>query len=166
MVTGTISASRPALLRQKLCDRGFIQVKKQTEVYAPQLPASHPAIFICCSSLISRDSPPIPPTVGQPYPYTQQYAYQYRFVSHGKERIEKIAEFRSTPKENVFAFAFGDLQADGTVDVYAISNNGDMLRVLATIISILNRFLTDHSKATVFFTGSTDNRSRIYQRIL
>jgi hypothetical protein len=75
-------------------------------------------------------------------------------VSHGKERIEKMAMFSSTPEANVFAFFFGDLMADGTLDIYARSNNGDMPRVLATIIVIIKQFLNDHPHTTVFSTGS------------
>ncbi len=102
----------------------------------------------------------------QPYPYTRQYAYRYTFVSHGKERIEKIAAFRSTPIPNLYSFGFGDLASDGSIDDHIRSNNGDLIRVLATVIQILKTFLAEHPSATVFFVGSTPNRTALYRRIL
>jgi hypothetical protein len=104
--------------------------------------------------------------VEQAYPYTRQYAYQYSFVSYGKERIEKIATFASAPEINAFSFVFGDLLADGTTDTYANSNNGDMPRVIATIICIIKQFLDEHPDTTVFFIGSTSNRTLLYRRLL
>lgn len=104
--------------------------------------------------------------MGEPYPYTRKYAYQYSFVSHGKERIEKIAIFRSTPKDNLYYFGFGDLTPNGSIDDRIRSNNGDLIKVLATVIQILRTFLKGHPYATVFFVGSTLNRTMLYRRIL
>ena len=101
-----------------------------------------------------------------PYPYKKQFAYQYKFVSLGKERIEKIAIFRSTPKENLYYFGFGDLASNGSINDHIRSNNGDLVKVLATVIQILKTFLDEHHAATVFFVGSTLNRTALYRRIL
>ena len=65
----------------------------------------------------------------QPYPYIREFAYQYTFVSHGKERIEKIVTFNSTPIPNLFNAGFGDLTEDGTIDDHVRSNNGDIIKV-------------------------------------
>lgn len=100
------------------------------------------------------------------YPYIRQYAYQYKFVSYGKERIEKIATFASAPEINAFSFVFGDMLNDGTVDTFINSNNGDMPKVIATIICIIKQFLDEHPDATVFFVGSTSNRTILYRRLL
>ena len=102
----------------------------------------------------------------QPYPYTRQYAYQYTFVSQGKERIEKMVTFNSTPIPNLFNLGFGDLSEDGTIDDHVRSNNGDLISVLATVIQIVKTFLAEHPSATVFFVGSTPNRTALYRRIL
>jgi hypothetical protein len=104
--------------------------------------------------------------VGQAYSYTQEFAYQYRFVSVGNERIEKIIIFSSTPKDNVFNFGFGDLTVDGTVDYFSNSNNGDMVRIFATIIKILENFTLKHPFSQVIFSGSTPRRTLLYRRIL
>ena len=102
----------------------------------------------------------------QPYPYIREFAYQYTFVSHGKERIEKIVTFNSTPIPNLFNAGFGDLTEDGTIDDHVRSNNGDIIKVLSTIIHILKTFLHEHPKAKVAFIGSTPNRTALYARIL
>lgn len=41
-----------------------------------------------------------------------------------------------------------------------------MLKVIATIICIIRQFLDEHPDATVFFIGSTPNRTILYQRLL
>jgi hypothetical protein len=87
-------------------------------------------------------------------------------MSHGKERIEKIAIFSSTPIGNLYNFGFGDRMANGTIDDQAGSNNGDIVKVLATIIEILKTFLHEHPTAKVSFVGSTHNRTALYGRIL
>jgi hypothetical protein len=102
----------------------------------------------------------------QPYPHTREFAYQYTFVSHGKERIEKIVLFSSTPIPNLFNVGFGDLREDGTIDDRIRSNNGDIIKILSTIIDILKTFLYEHPKAKVSFAGSTPNRTVLYERIL
>lgn len=102
----------------------------------------------------------------QAYPYTRQYAYQYTFVSDGKERIEKVVIFSSTPIPNLYNMGFGDLAADGSIDDHIRSNNGDLISVMATVIQILKAFLETHPAATVFFIGSTLNRTALYRRIL
>jgi hypothetical protein len=102
----------------------------------------------------------------QPYPYTREFAYQYTFVSQGKERIEKIVIFSSTPIPNLFNLGFGDLSEDGTIDDHIRSNNGDLVKVLSTVIHILKTFLHEHPKAKISFVGSTRNRMALYERIL
>jgi hypothetical protein len=102
----------------------------------------------------------------QPYPYTRQYAYRYIFVSHGKERIEKIVMFSSTPIANLYNVGFGDLNEYGTIDDHIRSNNGDLIKVLSTTIHILKKFLYEHPKAKVAFVGSTSIRTALYARIL
>ncbi|MBS1660597.1 MAG: hypothetical protein JST68_06055 [Bacteroidetes bacterium] len=104
--------------------------------------------------------------MSQAYPYIRQNAYQYKFVSYGKERIEKSAIFISAPGVDVFAFTFGDTLSDGSLDTDKNSNNGDMFKVLRTIINILNQFLEEHPYATIFFIGSAPNRTLYYQRFL
>jgi hypothetical protein len=59
----------------------------------------------------------------QAYPYTRQYAYQYTFVSDGKERIEKVVIFSSTTIPNLFNMGFGDISSHGSVDERILRNH-------------------------------------------
>lgn len=59
--------------------------------------------------------------------------------------------------------AFGDVQGDGSIDDSSISNNKDMEKILATIAKIINLFFDKHPKSSVFFTGSTKARTRLYR---
>ena len=54
----------------------------------------------------------------------------------------------------------------GKIDDMSNSNNGDVSKVLATVIQIVIDFLERNKGATVFFTGSTPGRTNLYNRIL
>ena len=43
---------------------------------------------------------------------------------------------------------------------------GDMAIVLATVIEIVRTFIIEHPGNTIFFRGSTPQRTRVYQRII
>lgn len=45
----------------------------------------------------------------------------------------------------------------------SISNNGDSIKVLATVGSIVNSFMEKHPNAWIFATGSTAARTRLYR---
>lgn len=55
---------------------------------------------------------------------------------------------------------------DGSIDDKANSNNGDIVRVLATVVEILKDFTSKYPHSEVFFSGSTQERTRLYTRIL
>jgi hypothetical protein len=90
----------------------------------------------------------------------------YTFTSVGRRRIEKMVEFTNVGIEDVYNLAFGDLLPNGTIDDTSNSNNGDIVKVLATVISILKDFTEKNPMAYVFFTGSTNERVNLYRRIL
>ena len=100
------------------------------------------------------------------YPYDHPDITRYTFTSVGKKRIEKIVDFTDLGMGSVFNLAFGDLAPDGSVDDMSNSNNGDIVKVLATVVSILRDFTTKNPQAQVTFTGSTDERTKLYTRIL
>lgn len=60
----------------------------------------------------------------------------------------------------------GDMLPDGSVDDKSISNNGDIVKVLATVVSILRNFIDENPQAYIAFTGSTNERTKLYGRIL
>ena len=100
------------------------------------------------------------------YPYARPYASRYTFTSVGRTKIQKAVEFTYTNFRNVVNMGFGDLLADGTLDDKANSNNGDIVKVLATIIKIFIDFTDRFPNVEIFITGSTQERTRLYTRIL
>lgn len=101
------------------------------------------------------------------YSYDRKYSTRYIFTSKGKKgAIVKIVEFTPTSVKNILNLGFGDLLEDGNVDDTANSNNGDIIKVLATVISIIKDFTAENPDIKVVFAGSTARRTELYQRIL
>ncbi len=67
---------------------------------------------------------------------------------------------------NIFNLAFGDLLPDASIDVNAVSNNGDIVKVLATVVDILKNFTSLDPGVSIYFLGSTSERTKLYARIL
>ena len=88
----------------------------------------------------------------------------YTFISEGKQgRIIKMVRFQEM-EELQYNLGFGDfIQATLQVDDEIVSDNGDMVKVLATVIKILDIFLNENPDASVFITGSSPSRIRLYQ---
>lgn len=63
-------------------------------------------------------------------------------------------------------FGFGDLLPDGSIDDKANSNNGDILKVMATVVDILKNFTASNPQIVIYFAGSTEERTILYSRIL
>jgi len=100
------------------------------------------------------------------YSYERGHSARYIFTSVGKRRIEKAVEFVSVGMKNLVNLGFGDLRPDGSLDDTVHSNNGDIVKVLATVIAILKEYTAQNPQTEVFFTGSTIERTRLYTRIL
>ena len=101
-----------------------------------------------------------------PYSYEHPHSRRYLFVSLGKKRIEKVVDFVPLKEKNLMNFGFGDLLPDGSIDDKANSNNGDILKVMATVVDILKHFTSNHPQIVIYFAGSTDERTALYARIL
>jgi hypothetical protein len=101
-----------------------------------------------------------------PYLFEHPYITRYTFMSLGRKRIPKVVDFTDLGMDNIFNIAFGDMREDGTMDDRANSNNGDIVKVLSTVISILKDFTEKQPEVYVAFTGSTEDRMRLYGRIL
>jgi hypothetical protein len=99
------------------------------------------------------------------YPYKKVRLKRYVFVSVGKKRIEKAVDFIALGG-NIFNLAFGDLLPNGSIDDKVNSNNGDILKVLATIVDILKNFTSLDPSTRIYLMGSTPERTKLYTRIL
>jgi hypothetical protein len=100
-----------------------------------------------------------------PYPFIR-HGNKYAFVSVGKSRIKKIVKFTPWHNPDIFDLSFGDIMPDGRINDTVISNNGDTIKVLTTVIATVMDFLNGNSHALVSFTGSTPGRTAMYERIL
>jgi len=100
------------------------------------------------------------------YPYKLIRPRRYIFISTGKRRIEKIVDFVPLGINNLINMGFGDLLRDGAVDDKANSNNGDIVKVMATVVEILKHFTNQHSGVEIYFEASTRERTKLYDRIL
>jgi hypothetical protein len=91
----------------------------------------------------------------------------YSFISEGdKGDIIKLVQFQFVD-DDTFNLAFGDWnEALDGIDDMVVTDNGDMEKVLATIIQIIKKFLSSNHRSSVQFTGSTPVRTRLYQIII
>lgn len=89
----------------------------------------------------------------------------YTFVSVGRHgEIPKIVIFQEI-EENFFNLFLGDFINDTVGSDQNITDNGDMPKVMATVIQILKLFLSRHANAAVSITGSEWIRKRLCARI-
>lgn len=94
----------------------------------------------------------------------------YEFVSIGpKGAIKKVVHYIYHPQlgENVYNLGFGDWDdVNMKVNDTAVSNNGDTLKILATVAATAMHFTKIYHDAWIFFEGSTSPRTRLYQKSL
>jgi hypothetical protein len=101
-----------------------------------------------------------------PYVYSKGKIWGwYYFTSKGKRPIKKAVMF-TLIEPNVYNLGFGDLLPDGEIDDLVISNNGDISKVLATIIDIVQDFAKEYPSTTIYFYGSTKRRTALYNRMV
>jgi hypothetical protein len=89
----------------------------------------------------------------------------YEFISEGsKGPIKKIVEYTETGTENVYNLGFADYdEKTKTTSDISVTNNGDSLKVLATVASTVYAFTQKNPKAWILATGSTNVRTRLYR---
>lgn len=89
----------------------------------------------------------------------------FEFNSEGKNgTIPKLISFDQTDLEGFFNLAFGDLNKEtGNINDFAISNNGNREKILATIVASVYSFTNKYPSAWVYATGSNKTRTRLYR---
>jgi hypothetical protein len=89
----------------------------------------------------------------------------FEFFSEGpKGRIAKMVEYSETATKGVYNLAFGDFdETSKTINDLSVTNNGDSLKVLATVASTVYAFLDKYPNAFIVATGSTNVRTRLYR---
>ncbi|SDE08941.1 hypothetical protein SAMN04487996_103314 [Dyadobacter soli] len=92
-------------------------------------------------------------------------AMVYEFVSQGpKGDVKKVIIYSPTNIPNFFNLGFGDKNdLTGQPDDQVVTNNGDSIKVMATVASTLLSFTEEFPGAMIFATGSTKSRTRLYR---
>lgn len=93
-------------------------------------------------------------------------AYRYEFTSIGEKEIRKVIVYQQTDLPDFFSLTLADVLPDGSLDVFVESKNGDMEKILATVIQTMLAFLFHNPEAKIAFSGSTAHRTRLYNIIL
>ena len=90
----------------------------------------------------------------------------FSFISIGKREIIKIVAFQKTREDDVYNLAMGDLINSATFSDREISNNGDVRKVLTTIVNIVQIYTKKYPERSIFIQGNTDLKTSTYQRII
>ena len=96
---------------------------------------------------------------------SEEFLRTYEFISEGVHgKIVKTVQYTDTGTENVYNLAFGDFdERTKQINDFSVTNNGDSLKVLATVASTVYAFTEKYPKAMIFATGSTKGRTRLYR---
>jgi len=89
----------------------------------------------------------------------------YEFTSIGKNgEVKKIVEHSRMNIEGFYNLGFGDYDEEKQeINDKVVTNNGDSLKVLATVASTVYAFTDKYPNAHIFATGSTEVRTRLYR---
>ena len=92
---------------------------------------------------------------------------RYTFDSVSEKRtVKKIVRLTETSQPDIFNLALLDLLDDGSESDLSVTDNGDLLTVLATVMRIIDNFLTKFPQTIVTFRGSDDRRTRLYRIVI
>lgn len=92
---------------------------------------------------------------------------EFQFESEGpKGKIKKVVQFVQTQNEIIYNLAFGNLNKDGSIDDETTNDNKDRNKILATVAAIIYEFTANYPDKTVFFCGTTSERTRLYRMAL
>ncbi|WP_431209679.1 DUF6934 family protein [Puia sp. P3] len=86
----------------------------------------------------------------------------FNFISFGKKgKILKRVAFSKTEREEVHNLAFGDVDEDDEMDDYAVTDNGDRNKVLATIATIVEAYTKRFPSAMDIFQGEYGRKNPV-----
>ena len=93
---------------------------------------------------------------------------EYIFTNIGENgSILKGVQYALMPEyENTYNLAFGDLTIGGKINDISVTNNGDIKKVLATVVETIYHFTNRNPSASIFFKGSTYTRTQLYNKII
>ena len=90
----------------------------------------------------------------------------YTFVSEGPHgELTKVVTFYEIKSlADTFNLALGTVLPNGEIDFLTITNNGDRNKILVTIAWIVGIFMEHYTGKSVYFTGSDNRRTQLYNR--
>lgn len=96
---------------------------------------------------------------------TEKELHFFEFESVGiKGKVKKIVQYTEMNIEGYYNLGFGDYdETTGEVNDKIVTNNGDGLKVLSTVVSTVYAFTGKYKDAKIFATGSTESRTRLYR---
>ena len=101
------------------------------------------------------------------YTLFTQTSYLYTFVSVGKKGDILKGIFFDEITTGTFNLALVDYNTKEKTWTDAVSSdNGDLVKVMATVINATAHFLQTNPQAIVYFRGSTSSRQKLYNRIM
>lgn len=97
--------------------------------------------------------------------FSNQNSNEFFFESIGsKGLIMKVIAFQETDIENIYNLALADVNPEtGEIDDKIVSDNGDMMKILATIFHIIKHFIDYHPNYQIYFTSDSLTRNRLYR---
>lgn len=98
------------------------------------------------------------------YEFNRTNELYFDFISVGKKGvIHKRITFIEL-QYGFFNMGLGDLNPEtAEVDYYSVSDNGDRNIVLATVSGIIESFFELYPSHTIYFKGTSESRTRLYQ---
>ena len=91
----------------------------------------------------------------------------YTFFSVGIQGIITKVIIYEKIEDGIYNLAFGDYDhSTGDINDKVISNNGDTVKVLATVIQTIQDFFENYPEAVLFIQGSTPTRTKLYTKII
>lgn len=89
---------------------------------------------------------------------------EYTFLSKGQNgTIRKIVELERV-QENIFNVLLVDESNGKRMDDTDMSGNNDAIKVINTVVRIIEKFFIDFPGNIIFISGNTEIKKRMYQR--
>ena len=101
------------------------------------------------------------------YPVQQIEPLVFTFISRGKKgSINKIILYELL-QADIFNLCFGDLDSKTLeIDDSVNSDNGDIVKVMATVLQTIPLFFQKYPDGKIYFEGSDVRRTKFYNRII
>ncbi len=102
------------------------------------------------------------------YPFERPISeIRYNFTSISNEKVvNKRVIFTTSNYQDIYNLALVDVLDDGSISDITETRNKDMRIVLATVIKIVEEFLSKHPRTVLIFQGSDERRQRLYRLII